>query len=287
MSIVVVAPGPLATIQDEGRAGHLRELGIGPAGAVDAPALALANRLVGNPASAAGIEVTMGGLVVDVEAPVVVALTGAPSVATVTAGPPVGLGVPVTLPAGARLALGAPTVGVRSYLAIRGGVDVPPVLGSRSHDTLGGLGPPPLRAGDRLAVGPDPRTPLATEVAPLGATDPSTPVRLWPGPRADWFVGGLGVLTAARWRVCADSDRVGARLDGPPLRRAHDRELPSEAMVTGAVQVPHDGRPIVMLADHPVTGGYPVVAVVHPSDLPVVAQARPGTSLRFRLHRRG
>ena len=285
MGLIVVAPGALATIQDAGRMG-LRALGVGEAGAVDAPALALANRLVGNPLGAAGIEVTMGGLVLQLDAPAVVAVTGALADVTVTGGPPVGHDAPAALPAGARLSIGLPRIGLRSYVAVRGGVDVAAVLGSRSYDTLGRIGPSPLTAGHVFPVGADPGTPIDTEVAPVRPIDPSAPIRIWPGPRADWFADPVAALVAQPWIVRADSDRVGARLDGPPLHRTRGDELPSEGLVTGAVQVPHDGRPIVMLADHPVTGGYPVVAVVDPADVPIVAQARPGTPLRFTTHRR-
>jgi biotin-dependent carboxylase-like uncharacterized protein len=217
----------------------------------------------------------------------VLAITGAVPDVAVTGGPPIGHHAPATLPAGARVRLGVPRAGLRSYVAVRGGVDVAPVLGSRSYDTLGHIGPPPLRAGDVLAVGPDPGTAIDTEVAPVRSSDPDAAVRLWAGPRSDWFVDAIDALVAGPWLVRPDSDRVGARLEGPPLRRTRDDELPSEGLVTGAVQVPHDGRPIVMLADHPVTGGYPVVAIVDPADLPIVAQARPGTALRFVAVRRG
>lgn len=280
MSIEVLHPGPLATIQDRGRHGF-DALGVGGAGAADAPALALANRLVGNGPDAAGIEATMGGLVVRLRRAALIAITGAPAAVRVEGGPPIGHASPVAAPRGAIIELAVPPTGLRTYVAVRGGVDVPPVLGSRSYDSLGAIGPPPLRAGDLLAVGADPRTPVPTDVAPVREPDPATPIGLWPGPRADWFVDALAALTSRPWVVRGDSDRIGARLDGPPLRRAHDRELPSEGLVTGAVQVPHDGRPIVMLADHPVTGGYPVVAVVDPADVRVVAQARPGTRLHF------
>jgi biotin-dependent carboxylase-like uncharacterized protein len=229
----------------------------------------------------------MGGLEVELTEPAVVALAGALGAVVVSGGPPVGHHAPAALPAGVRLRLGPPRAGLRTYLAVRGGIDVAAVLGSRSYDTLGRIGPPPLAAGDVLGVGPDPGTAIDTEVAPVRGADPSRPIRLWPGPRTDWFADPLAALVAGSWVVRADSDRVGARLDGPPLRRTRDDELPSEGLVTGAIQVPHDGRPIVMLADHPVTGGYPVVAIVDPADLPVVAQARPGSVLRFTMHRRG
>lgn len=280
--IVVRASGPLATIQDGGRS-LLGHLGVGAAGAADPNAFALANRLVGNADGTAAIEVTLGGLTFECIDACVVAMTGAPCPATVSAGPSLGFAAPLAFPAGALVRLAAPPRGLRTYVAVRGGIDVPPVLGSRSFDTLGRLGPPPLQPGDALTIGPDPASPLDTDLAPTREREPI--VRLWPGPRLDWFADALGALTSAAWTVRSDSDRVGVRLSGTPLRRARTDELPSEGIVTGAVQVPHDGQPIVMLADHPVTGGYPVVAVADPDDITVLAQARPGTQLRFVTHR--
>lgn len=280
--IVVRASGPLSTVQDGGRV-QLGQLGVGCAGAADPAAFALANRLVGNAVGVAAIEVTLGGLSFECVGACVVAMTGAPCNATVSGGPTLGFAAPVALPAGATVRLATPSRGVRTYVAIRGGVDVPQVLGSRSYDTLGRIGPPPLQPGDVLAIGPDPGSPLDTDLAPI--RDRDAVVRLWPGPRLDWFADALAGLAVVAWTVRTDSDRVGVRLDGPPLRRTRTDELPSEGIVTGAVQVPHDGRPIVMLADHPVTGGYPVVAVADPDDIPVLAQARPGTELRFVTHR--
>jgi biotin-dependent carboxylase-like uncharacterized protein len=276
--ITVVEAGPLATVQDLGRHGY-QHLGVGVAGAADAASAALANRLVGNPADAACIEVTMGGLHVELRAAAVLALTGAVCATTVHGGPAVGFGAPAALAARTRLALATPLDGLRTYLAVRGGIDVPRVLGSRSLDTLGGVGPPRLQPGDALPIGGDPGTPIDTDVAPLPPLHAT--FRLWPGPRADWFADALDHLMAPGWTVGADSNRVGVRLEGAPLVRAHRGELASEPLVTGAVQVPHDGLPIVMLADHPVTGGYPVVAVVDPADVAMVAQARPGTTVRF------
>jgi biotin-dependent carboxylase-like uncharacterized protein len=176
-------------------------------------------------------------------------------------------------------------VGLRTYVAVRGGVDVPAVLGSRSTDVLSGLGPAPLAEGAVLPVGDAySGPPPAVEVAPVPA--PSTDdlvVRVVPGPRDDWFTpDALTTLFAEPYTVTADSNRVGVRLDGPALTRARDGELPSEGMVTGSVQVPSGGKPIVFLADHPVTGGYPVIGVVLAADLPVLAQARPGQVVRFR-----
>ncbi|MGY1602322.1 5-oxoprolinase subunit C family protein, partial [Geodermatophilus sp. SYSU D00815] len=208
--------------------------------------------------------------------------TGAPTPLTV-AGRPAGLNAPLTLPAGAELALDAPPVGLRSYLAVRGGVDVPPVLGSRSTDLLSGLGPAALRAGDLLPVGTDAGEEPVVDVAPVAAPSDRPVLPVLPGPRRDWLTGeAWSRLVTAVWAVSPDSDRVGARLTGPRLERARDGELPSEGLVPGAVQVPPDGAPVLFLADHPVTGGYPVLAVVTTAGLAAAAQLRPGDEVRFR-----
>jgi biotin-dependent carboxylase-like uncharacterized protein len=273
--ITVVAPGPLATVQDQGRFGWA-ELGVGRAGAADRAALRLANRLVGNPVGAAGIEVTLGGLVIRLEDAATLALTGAPCPGSL------GWGAAATLPAGTVIRLGTPDTGVRSYLAMRGGIDATVTLGSRSTDTMGGLGPGPLQAGDRLPVGAEPAGPVSGAVA---APRPEVAeLRIVPGPRADWFAPkALQTLLSATWIIQPDSDRVGVRLDGPSLRRAVQRELPSEGTLPGAVQVPPDGRPILLGPDAPVTGGYPVLAVVRDADLDAAFQRRPGQTLRFAL----
>lgn len=268
--IHVARPGPFASVQDLGRVGYAA-LGVARSGAFDRAALRLANRLVGNRDGAAAIETTLGGLHVRLAGPATVALTGAPC-----PGAP-DWGVAVTLPAGSEIRLGAPSVGLRSYLAVRGGIDVEPVLGARCTDTLSGLGPRPLRAGDLLPIGAP-----ATEVSGANAVvrnHPSTlPIRY--GPRDDWFTAeAREVLCRAEWTVRPESDRIGVRLTGPALDRLHTAELPSEPTLPGAIQVPHDGRPIVFGPDAPVTGGYPVIGVV--LDLDPVAQLRPGDTVRF------
>ena len=182
-------------------------------------------------------------------------------------------GEPVSLPAGARLRVGPARRGVRSYVAVSGGVDVAPVLGSRATDRLSGLGPPPLAEGDVLPVGPG-RPPRPVDAPRLPR--PTARLRVTPGPRADWVSGGVRRLAGQDWTVAADSDRVALRLAGEPLDRARRGELPSEGLVLGAVQVPPDGQPLVFLADHPTTGGYPVVGVVALDDLWQCAQLRPG-----------
>ncbi|WP_377272574.1 biotin-dependent carboxyltransferase family protein [Peterkaempfera sp. SMS 1(5)a] len=276
----VVRPGPLTTVQDEGRRG-VAHLGVPRAGALDVAAYRAANLLVGNPAGAAVLETTLGGVAVRPSAAVVAAVTGAPAPVRVD-GRPVAWGAAVRVPAGALLEVGAATHGVRSYAAFAGGVAVPPVLGSRSADLLSGLGPAPLTAGDVLPLGVAQGAPAGVEGVPLAGPPGELVLRLEPGPRADWFAPeALRLLARARYRVAAASNRVGLRTEGPPLERLRTGELPSEGMVLGAVQVPPDGLPVVFLADHPTTGGYPVVGVVPEEDLSAAAQALPGTGLRF------
>lgn len=281
MSLRVLATGPLVTVQDRGRTG-LAHLGVPRAGALDAPAAALANRLVGNGPDAAVLEVLFGGLVVRANAGCWIAVTGAPAPVHVD-GVVRSTGRAEWLPAGATLCLGVPASGARSYVAVGGGIDVVPVLGSRSIDTLAWVGPPPVEAGTVLPIGVPhgPPQPLDTPRLP----EPG-PLRVTAGPRADWFHdNALERLVASAYVVSADSNRVGLRLDGPALPRRRRGELASEGIVLGAVQVPPSGMPVVFLADHPPTGGYPVLAVVHRSDLWQCAQLRPGDQVRFGLDR--
>ncbi|MFI5714863.1 biotin-dependent carboxyltransferase family protein [Nocardia sp. NPDC051750] len=283
--IVIEESGPLATVQDLGRPGWF-DSGVGPAGAADRGALRLANRLVGNPEDYAGIEVLLGGLALRAEDTVLVAVTGAPAPATVD-GTPVGHAGVICLAAGQRLRLGFTRTGLRSYLGIRGGVDIAPVLGSRSYDTLSGIGPAPLRAGTEILAGPPPPDWPNIDQAPQRRPPAPLEIRALLGPRDDWFTDPAA-LFAGHWTVSQDIDRVGARLDrtdGPPLRRTTSAELPTEGVALGSVQVPPSGQPVVFLADHPITGGYPVVAVVLDADVDLMAQARPGERIRFRRAR--
>lgn len=280
-ALEVLAAGPLATVQDLGRPG-LAALGVGLSGAADTASLRLANRLLGNDEGAAALEVTLGGLEVRAHGGMFMALTGAPAAMTIE-GTPVGHASVCWVPSGARVRLELPGSGLRSYLAVRGGIGVERVLGSRSTDTLAGLGPESLFPGRQLPVGPPPASDPRVDVAPV-ANPPTGPVRLRvrPGPREDWFdADSLRALLAEPWEVTAESDRVGMRLSGPVLRRSRDGELPSEGMTLGALQVPPSGRPTLFLCDHPVTGGYPVIAVVLSQDIPLAAQARPGQRIHF------
>jgi len=280
-ALVVLATGPSTTVQDLGRPGHAR-LGVGTSGAADRASLRLANRLVANPEGAAALEVTLGGLVVQADGDLLLAVTGAPCPVAVD-GRPVGHNALVPLRTGSRLALGAPSTGLRTYVAVRGGLDVPPVLGSRATDVLSGIGPPVPVPGTVLPVGPAPRTHPVIEQAPVPPPPADdTVLRVLLGPRDDWFtLASLRSLVSRPWTVTADSDRVGMRLAGEPLVRAIDGELPSEGAVRGALQVPPTGTPTLFLADHPLTGGYPVVAVVVDADVDLAAQARPGQRLHL------
>ena len=277
MILEVLRPGPLTTVQDLGRPG-LAHLGIGRSGAADRGSARLANTLVGNDAGAALLETTLGRLTLRPAAPVLLALTGAGSVLVVD-GAEHPLGTLVEVEAGASVGVTTPSWGVRGYLAVRGGIEVPPWQGSRSRDTLAGLGPAPLRAGDVLALGLEPTRPPDAPVR-LDAPGPASLPAL-PGPRADCLTGaGLALLWATGWRVGTQADRVGVRLRGPALPRASTAELASEGTLPGAVQLTPDG-PVILLADAPVTGGYPVVAVLTDAALDRAAQLRPGATVRL------
>jgi biotin-dependent carboxylase-like uncharacterized protein len=267
-TLIVEQRGLASTVQDLGRLG-LAHLGVPSSGAVDPRLAVFVNRLVGNPPGAAVIE-TCGRLVLRAE--------GALLVATSTEA------APISLRSGDVLHLDGGLGRVWHYLAVAGGIDVQPVLGSRATDTLSGLGPSPLADGDRLPVGSSGDVVVTTDHAPLPA--PNRIARLGEGPRLDWFDGSsFERLVAEPW-VVATASRVGVRLRGLALHRRTTTELPSEGLVRGAIQVPPDGQPMMMLADHPTTGGYPVIAVVDPDDVAVVAQVEAGGTLRFASGRR-
>ncbi|MFF7451015.1 MULTISPECIES: 5-oxoprolinase/urea amidolyase family protein [unclassified Streptomyces] len=279
-ALAVVRSGMLTTLQDRGRPGHAH-LGVPRSGALDGPAAALVNRLVGNAPGAAVLETTLDGCALRPRCAVTVAVGGAPCPVTVD-GRPVAWGAPVPVPAGALLDVGRAVSGLRSYVAVSGGVTLEPVLGSRSTDLLSGLGPPPLTDGAVLPLGAPTEPHARVDMAPQPAPPAELTLRVTLGPRDGWFTReALRVFTSRTYRVSSASNRIGLRTEGPALERAVPGELPSEGMVLGAVQVPPDGRPVVFLADHPTTGGYPVIAVVRTGDLAAAAQAVPGTPVRF------
>jgi biotin-dependent carboxylase-like uncharacterized protein len=245
----------LVTIQDLGRPG-LGHVGVPPSGALDPEALKLANRLVGNEENAAGIEI-VGRLRIRATKHVTVAVTG-----------------PVAVEQIRELTISA---GRLRYLAVAGGIAVDPVLGSRSTDTLSGLGPQPVKQGDVLELG-TPGDLSIVDWAPEPASPEELELGVTFGPRDDLFDDATALL---RWAYTIGvADRIGARLEGPSLSRADLRE--SEPVVTGAIQVPPDGRPLIFLNDHPTTGGYPVIGVVDGVDVPMLARAGRGTPVRFR-----
>ncbi len=294
----IVSPGMQSLIQDLGRHGH-SGLGVSAAGALDRASLRRANRLVGNAPGAAGIEAVAietvaGGLKVQAVADQVLAVTGAPSALSIESAPDsagdtwhraVPMAAPFALLDGETLSLGAPRSGFRGYLAVRGGVDAALVLGSRSTDTMSGIGPAPLAAGQVLAAGGEAESGVvgAPELQPDYPGTGVTVLDVVPGPRADWFdQAALDSFAAQDWSVLPQSNRVGMRLDGTPLQRSRQGELPSEGTVSGALQVPPEGLPVLFLADHPITGGYPVIAVVVDSQLDLAAQVPIGGKIRFR-----
>lgn len=285
--IRVLSTGPRATFQDAGRPGRAAE-GIARSGAADPPAWALANRLLGNRPDAAAIEVVLGGFRAVAERGLAVAVTGGWAPLTID-GRPCDPYVVHPWAAGAELRMDALVGGARAYVAVRGGWLAPAAAGSRSTDTLSGLGPAPVRAGDRVAAGDEtagaiPALPLHPWGLPPAATDAAPlEVPFVPGPRDDWITtASRRALAEAVWTVSAEADRVGIRLDGPPLERARTDELPSEGMLPGAIQVPPSGSPVVFGVDGPVTGGYPVVGVVTAAGRARLAQARPGDRVRLR-----
>jgi KipI family sensor histidine kinase inhibitor len=290
----ILSPGLQSLIQDLGRQGHAA-LGVSAAGALDRASLRRANRLVGNGSSAAAVEIVAGGLRVEAVGDQVLAVTGAPAPLTVESPSDAGeSGWQRTVPAatafalldGEVLSMGAPASGFRSYLAIRGGADVAAVLGSRSTDTMSGIGPAPLAAGQLLPAGrvTDSGVVGSPELQPEFPGTGVTELEIVPGPRDDWFDdAALASLCSQSWQVTPQSNRVGMRLKGEPLRRSRDGELPSEGTVAGAIQIPPEGLPVLFLADHPITGGYPVIGVVTDEHLDRAAQVPIGGSIRFRI----
>ncbi|HIT74769.1 MAG TPA: carboxyltransferase domain-containing protein [Candidatus Avipropionibacterium avicola] len=289
--IEVVRTGLQLLVQDLGRHGHAA-LGVSASGAADRGALREANRLVGNEPAAAGLECLGGGAVLRFTGRGVAALTGARAELSLTDTEgrvrPVHHRSPFAVEDGDELAIGPVREGLRCVVALRGGLHTGTALHSRSTDTLAGLGPQPLSPGAVVGVG-DPRTAphsvLPDPVPPTRLPRPGDEVelRITLGPRDDWFTeAALQTLTDQPWEVTPRSDRVGIRLAGDTgLERAREGELPSEGAVTGAIQVPPDGQPVLFLPDHPLTGGYPVVGAVIDADLDLAAQLPPGSTVRF------
>lgn len=278
-ALSVARSGALTTVQDLGRPGHAH-LGVPRSGALDGPAAALANRLVGNRPEAAVLETTLNGCAVRPRSTVTVAVTGAPCRVSVD-GRPAAWGAPVRVPAGALLTVGTAVSGLRSYVAVSGGITVEPVLGSRSTDLLSGLGPAPSRTARYCPWAP--RTPSTRAWTRRRSRHPrrtgparhaGPPGRLvHPGSGTGLHLPHIpGVLGEQPHRPAHGGARPGAEAQWRTPQRGHG---------PGRCPGPPDGRPVVFLADHPTTGGYPVIGVVRETDLPAVAQAAPGTPVRF------
>ncbi|MDP5226961.1 MULTISPECIES: 5-oxoprolinase/urea amidolyase family protein [Arthrobacter] len=305
VALEVLAPGLQTLIQDLGRPGHASS-GVSESGAMDRGALKRANRMVGNPAGSPGLETLLGGLRLRAAEDVILAVTGARVPLTITtaegAEASVAMDCPFPLLAGESLELGMADAGLRSYVAVRAGVRAETVLGSAASDVLSGLGPSPVAAGTRLGVLCDSISgAVGSPEAPAPLPGAVTELRVVPGPRAEWFTDeSVEAFFSQEWKVTAESNRVGIRLagewadggEGPGrsgsrpgsrrgLTRAVDGELQSEGTVRGAVQVPASGLPLVFMADHPVTGGYPVIGVVLDADQDRMAQLPPGSAVRF------
>jgi biotin-dependent carboxylase-like uncharacterized protein len=282
--IRVLDPGPQTTVQDGGRRGQLR-YGIPPSGPVDARSFALANRLVGNPDDAAGLEFTLMGPRLRAESPCAMAVTGADAPVTLNDAPTAAW-TTLHLDAGDVVKIGAARIGVRGYVAIGGGIDVPPVLGSRAtylRGRLGGLGGRALRRDDVLRVGAGGavrRRAVPARVIPDWREEPVLRVVL--GPQADRFTeAGVAAFLGGVYEVLPQSDRMGARLQGPRIAHARGHDIISDGIALGAVQVPGDGQPIVLLVDRQSTGGYTKIATVCSFDIPRIGQAKPGQRVRF------
>lgn len=285
ITLEVLQTGPLAVVEDLGRAG-LAHVGVTRSGAADRRSHRLANRLVANPDDRATLEITLGGFAARVHGgDVDIAITGADA-DPAAEGISFGINSIHHLREGEVVSLRAPRYGLRSYLAVRGGIAVDPVLGSRSYDVMSAIGPRPLRSGDVLPIGAQSGAYPELDQAPVAAiTDELWELRVVPGPRDDWFTDP-DALVHTDWTASDRSDRVGMRLTGPPLvHRDPDRQLPSEGATRGAIQVPPNGQPVILGPDHPVTGGYPVIGVITNADADAAAQIRPGQTVRLRWTR--
>lgn len=283
--ISVIKPGLLSTVQDEGRAGYLA-FGMPLAGAMDADAYAVANLLAGNPRGAAAIEMTLLGGAFRFEDEAYAAIAGADMQATLD-GERIAPGSAFSVPRGSVLVFSSAVEGARAYLAVRGGIDVPPVLGSRATYTRAGVGGVAGRAlvvGDRIPVGPASSPPPARALGrrELPRRAPEIGLRVLLGPQDDRFAPeGLATFLGSAYRVTNRNDRMGYRLEGPSIRHRDGPDIVSDALLPGAVQVPGSGTPIVMMADAQTVGGYAKIACVISADLPRLAQARRGDVVRF------
>jgi KipI family sensor histidine kinase inhibitor len=289
-ALEVLAAGLQTVYQDLGRVGYT-SMGVSRSGALDPRSLRAANRLVGNDPTEAGLEVVVGGLQLRAHGPHVVAVCGAPAPLTVLRSNGTShtgaFHAAIALDDDDELHLGFAPEGVRSYVAVRGGFAESPVLGSLATDALSGVGPQTIASGRVLGVRPAGSAPVALEDAPVGhlpRAGEETVLDIVLGPRTDWLTAdAVRALTNQVWDVTPQSNRIGVRLFGEPIERARTDELPSEGCVAGALQVPPNGQPVLFLADHPLTGGYPVIGAVASDQLTLAGQLPVGALVRFRV----
>jgi biotin-dependent carboxylase-like uncharacterized protein len=285
VAVSVIKPGMLTTVQDLGRWGFQAQ-GVPVAGPMDPVSHRLANALVGNDRDAALLEITLLGPELEFEDERLVAVAGADFDLALD-GRPASSHAPFVVSAGSRLRFGARRRGARAYLAVSGGIAVPPVLGSRATHVvsrMGGVDGRALVAGDRLPLG---NTPRASRAAlPMTATesssDPQTTLRVLPGPQLEYFASdALDALQSAPYAIAQNSDRMGFRLEGPRLTHSRGADIISDATPLGVLQVPASGQPILLMADRQTTGGYPKIATVIAADLARAGQLAPADTIRF------
>ena len=279
----VIRSGLLTTIQDLGRVGY-QSVGVPVAGPMDWYSHRLANRLVSNDERAAAIEVTLIGPDLVAEGDAMCAITGAGFDVT-AGGAPVAINRPFTVQRGDRITFGARRQGARATLAVRGGIDVPPVLGSRSTNLVAHMGPfggRPLQAGDLLPVGTAGSALRFCGASPLALPESAATLRVIEGPHRSRFTDAAWRrLCGESFRISTDSNRMGYRLEGPPLAHVRGADILSEATVIGSLQVPSSGQPILLMADRQTTGGYTIIATVITADLAFAGQLAPGDAVRF------
>ena len=287
MGVRILSPGLLSTIQDAGRFGY-QSAGIAPSGPIDFRAAYEANMIVGNPRTFACIEMTLAGATMEFTAANVIALSGGDCRASLD-GTAVTPYAAFAVKKGQTLSVGRNLTGCRSYLAVAGGFSVPEILGSRSTNlkcAIGGIDGKTLREGSEIAFAaarPDiPRLKLRKTCAPDFGW-PCTVIRVVPGPQTDYFTPrGIADFYAGSYTVTGRSDRMASVLDGPAVEATGKTDIVSDGIPFGAIQIPSDGKPIVMLADRQTTGGYAKIATIASADLPLFAQRRPGERVLFR-----
>jgi len=285
LKMTILSPGPLSTVQDEGRFGYMNT-GFSPGGAMDAYSMKVANILVGNAPEDGVIEMTMMGITAQFSCDTVIAVTGADMEPCVD-GVPIAMYKNTPVHAGSVLSMKAATSGMRAYLAVAGGFDLPPAMGSMSTNLkcgLGGFAGRKLRAGDEIPL----RQSVTLDMLGARQTDAENTypsalgIRVLLGPQDDYFTQkGIETFLSGTYTVTDKSDRMGIRLDGEKIENKNGVDIISDGIATGSVQIPASGTPIIMMADRQTTGGYAKIATVISADLPKIAQARPGTRIRF------